>query len=369
MPVTEPYVRRSEHGAAWFLARALRRLLDDERAREGRDRRAVRLQLHPRARYRGRLHAACRAVAALSGMAADGRRVRRARAAPGGARGAGGRCRDRRLHRRRYRERHAASATCSQISPHSRGRGVPVRRRRPERELRADHRRLYARDRRHARRISASSRWRSGPMRATNPLALLRRSADVGAVSERAPDRRAAASVRLRDALRRRRRFPGDAARARRRARSAASCACCGAIERHNAFPDDPVQLRGGWAMDRDALWTQAAIGPEDIDMTQTYDDYPVISMLQFEGLGFCAEGGSGFRAPPHIHGGRQLSAQHRRRAALHGPGRRGGRLSGPGGGAAPAGRQGDARHALVSGFGMINYDRGLCSAACVLAR
>ena len=25
------------------------------------------------------------------------------------------------------------------------------------------------------------------------------------------------------------------------------------------------------------------------------------------------------------------------------------------------------ARHALVSGFGMINYDRGLCSAACVL--
>jgi hypothetical protein len=27
------------------------------------------------------------------------------------------------------------------------------------------------------------------------------------------------------------------------------------------------------------------------------------------------------------------------------------------------------ARHALVSGFGMINYDRGLCTAATVLAR
>ena len=26
------------------------------------------------------------------------------------------------------------------------------------------------------------------------------------------------------------------------------------------------------------------------------------------------------------------------------------------------------ARHALVSGFGMINYDRGLCTAAAVLA-
>jgi hypothetical protein len=27
------------------------------------------------------------------------------------------------------------------------------------------------------------------------------------------------------------------------------------------------------------------------------------------------------------------------------------------------------ARHALVSGFGMINYDRGLCSGAAVLGR
>ena len=27
-PVTEPYVRRSDHGAVWFLARALRRLID-----------------------------------------------------------------------------------------------------------------------------------------------------------------------------------------------------------------------------------------------------------------------------------------------------------------------------------------------------
>ena len=26
-------------------------------------------------------------------------------------------------------------------------------------------------------------------------------------------------------------------------------------IERHNAFPDDPVQIRGGWAMDIDDLW------------------------------------------------------------------------------------------------------------------
>ena len=91
-----------------------------------------------------------------------------------------------------------------------------------------------------------------------------------------------------------------------------------GAIERHNAFPDDPVQLRGGWAMDRDALWAQAGIGPGDVQLVETYDDYPVISMLQFEGLGFCAPGEApGFvrrhdftieGSLPHNTGGGQLS-------------------------------------------------------------
>ena len=40
---------------------------------------------------------------------------------------------------------------------------------------------------------------------------------------------------------------------------------------------------------------------------------------------------------------------------------------------AAPADRHGgqvaDARVGMVSGFGMINYDRGLCTAAAILAR
>ena len=34
-----------------------------------------------------------------------------------------------------------------------------------------------------------------------------------------------------------------------------------GTIERHNAFPDDPIQLRGGWALDRDDLYAQAGVG------------------------------------------------------------------------------------------------------------
>ncbi len=149
-----------------------------------------------------------------------------------------------------------------------------------------------------------------------------------------------------------------------------------GAIERHNAFPDDPVALRGGWAMDREALWSQAGFGPRDVQVIETYDDYPFISMLHFEGLGFCPPG----EAPdfvrrheftiegdrPHNTGGGQLSCGQ--------AGAAGGYL-----GLVEAMRQllrqadgrqvAVARHALVGGFGMINYDRGLCSAAAVLGR
>ena len=34
-----------------------------------------------------------------------------------------------------------------------------------------------------------------------------------------------------------------------------------------------------------------AGVGPDDIDVLQTYDDYPVISLMQMEDLGFCGKG------------------------------------------------------------------------------
>src|SRR5438132_1263617 len=37
-------------------------------------------------------------------------------------------------------------------------------------------------------------------------------------------------------------------------------------IERHNAFGDDPVQVRGGWAMDVDELYAMAGAKPDDLD-------------------------------------------------------------------------------------------------------
>ncbi|WP_299861303.1 thiolase family protein [uncultured Hoeflea sp.] len=147
-----------------------------------------------------------------------------------------------------------------------------------------------------------------------------------------------------------------------------------GTIERHNAFPQDPVQMRGGWAMDIDELYGMSGCGPGDIDLLQTYDDYPVISMMQFEDLGFCDKGeGAHFVSShdltidgdfPHNTSGGQLSAGQ--------AGAAGGylglveavrQLTGLAGGTQVKG----AKTAMVSGFGMINYDRGLCSSAAIL--
>ncbi len=150
-----------------------------------------------------------------------------------------------------------------------------------------------------------------------------------------------------------------------------------GIIERHNAFPEDPVQLRGGWAQDREALYRQADAEPEDMDFVETYDDYPVMAFMQLEDLGFCEKGDAarfvhsrsgvvGAGGLPHNTGGGQLSCGQAGFAggylglveALR-------QLTGE-----ASGRQVEnAGLGLVSGFGYVNYDRGLCTAAAILER
>lgn len=146
-------------------------------------------------------------------------------------------------------------------------------------------------------------------------------------------------------------------------------------IERHNAFAEDPVQVRGGWAMDVDELYAMAGIAPGDLSFVQTYDDYPVISMMQFEDLGFCAKGeGPDFvRAHdftiagtfPHNTSGGQLSVGQAGAAGGHlGLVETIRQLIGAAGPTQVAG----ATLGLASGFGMINYDRGLASGAAIFA-
>lgn len=149
-----------------------------------------------------------------------------------------------------------------------------------------------------------------------------------------------------------------------------------GAIERHNAHAGDPIQYRGGWTVDIDELYAMAGISAQQLSFVQTYDDYPVISLMQLEDLGLCAKGEAKdfVRANtftfdgscPHNTCGGQLSV---------------GQAGCAGGyiglveairqltGTALGGQVKDARFGLVSGFGMITYDRGLASAAAILGR
>jgi acetyl-CoA acetyltransferase len=146
-------------------------------------------------------------------------------------------------------------------------------------------------------------------------------------------------------------------------------------IERHNAFAEDPIALRGGWVLDRDELYAQAGAGPEEMDFIETYDDYPVMTLRQFEGLGLCGAG----EAPDFVRRetftadgtcplntcGGQLSCGQ--------AGAAGGFL-----GLVEAVRQltrqtlgaqvRNPRLGLVSGYGMVTYDRGVCSGAAVVA-
>lgn len=148
------------------------------------------------------------------------------------------------------------------------------------------------------------------------------------------------------------------------------------ATERHNAWRDDPIMVRGGWSVDRDELFGMAGVKPQDLDFVQFYDDYPVIVMMQYEGHGLCAEGeGAEYvRAhtldcagtmPTNTSGGQLSMGQ---------AGASGGYLGlveavrqltdRPLGAAVP-----DAKVGLVSGFGMITYDRCLCTGGLILGR
>lgn len=149
-----------------------------------------------------------------------------------------------------------------------------------------------------------------------------------------------------------------------------------GAIERHNAFAEDPVMVQGGWRMDRGDLYAQAGVQPKDVDFIQTYDDYPVIVMMQFEDLGFCEKGeGPAFvrehgmtyagSFPNNTSGGQLSVGQAGAAGGFLGMTEAIRQLTGQAGARAVK----DAELGMVCGFGMVTYDRCLCTGAVILGR
>ncbi len=146
--------------------------------------------------------------------------------------------------------------------------------------------------------------------------------------------------------------------------------------ERHNAFPDDPIQFRGGWVLDREHLYGAAGVEPADIDFVETYDDYPVMSVIQLEDLGFCAKGeGPAFirrhsftttgSFPLNTSGGQLSVGQAGCAAGFLGLVESIRQLTGRNLASAVP----NARFGIAVGFGMITYDRGLCAGAAILSR
>lgn len=147
-----------------------------------------------------------------------------------------------------------------------------------------------------------------------------------------------------------------------------------GTIERHNAFAEDVIQFRGGWAADSDELYDMADISPGDVDFIETYDDYPVINVLQLEDLGLCAKGDgpdfirqnsftNGGSLPMNTSGGQLSVGQAGAAGGLLGMVEGIRQLTGQ----ALGEQVPEADIGLVCGFGMINYDRGICSGAALL--
>jgi acetyl-CoA acetyltransferase len=144
--------------------------------------------------------------------------------------------------------------------------------------------------------------------------------------------------------------------------------------ERTNHRPDDFIMLESGWSQFATQMFSDAGLKHSDVDLVEVYDDYPIMVVIQLEDLGFCAKGDGGrFVADTDIslHGSLPLNTG-------------GGQLScgqsGAGGGglglteaviqlqgAAGERQVKDAEVAVVSGFGMVGFVKGLCQSSVIL--
>jgi acetyl-CoA acetyltransferase len=147
-----------------------------------------------------------------------------------------------------------------------------------------------------------------------------------------------------------------------------------GVVERNNGFSGEPIMSRVGIARDRERLYAQAGLGPDDIDFVQAYDDYPVIVMMQLEALGFCREGEAHRLVrekrltmdgdlPLNTSGGMLSLGQPGAAGGFLGMNEAIRQLTGE----VLGGRVPDASVGVVSCYGTVNFDRGICSNAAIL--
>ena len=122
------------------------------------------------------------------------------------------------------------------------------------------------------------------------------------------------------------------------------------------------------------AMWAEAGIGPEDMNVVGVYDDYPAMALAQLCDLGFTDAGDlPGFVArrlanrslPVNTAGGQLSAGQAGTAGGMHGLAevarqllRRAGERQIPG-----------ARRGVATGYGMVQLRYGMCANAAVLER
>lgn len=144
--------------------------------------------------------------------------------------------------------------------------------------------------------------------------------------------------------------------------------------ERTNYRPKDLMLLEGGWAEFSPKLFRDAGLTHDDIDMLQLYDDYPIMELIQIEGLGFCGKGEGGQfveetdislqgNLPINTGGGQLSCGQCGAGGAAIGLTEAVMQLQGE----ANVRQVHGAKTALVTGFGMVGFVKGLCQSALIL--
>jgi acetyl-CoA acetyltransferase len=121
-----------------------------------------------------------------------------------------------------------------------------------------------------------------------------------------------------------------------------------------------------------DKLWRSAGLSPEHMDLACVYDDYPAMVLAQLHDLGligemsmkaFIADRIATRRTPINTSGGQLSAGQAGAAGGMHGLVEAVAQLLDRGG----ARQVPDARYAVVSGYGMMEYRYCLCANAVVL--
>lgn len=143
---------------------------------------------------------------------------------------------------------------------------------------------------------------------------------------------------------------------------------------RHNFDRHEGDGLRTGLSEVAADLWRASGLGPTDMDLVQCYDDYPVMVLVQLRDLGFIGDVAlRDFIArriatkdlPVNTSGGQLSAGQPGAAGGLHGLVEAVCQLRHEAG----ARQVPDARRAVVSGYGMMEYRYCLCANAAVLER